>query len=87
MVIVVIKIYLYIELMVMIRYETSAKLDKCITEAAKHLIDTILELEVLKSSEEEYEIDYTSSAGSSIVTLNDPSYQRNKIDSSSRCCS
>lgn len=57
---------------VFFRFETSAKENKCITEATNYLVNSILELDVTDCSD----IDYTSS------TVSLQSYNK-----SSKCCS
>jgi hypothetical protein len=68
------------------RFETSAKEDTCITEAAKYLVNTIVQLETEDSSESGYEIDYTSSSSSSTITLNDQTTRQNNKSDTSKCC-
>lgn len=71
--------------MPVLRFETSAKENTCISECAKYLVDAIVQLEASESSDDSgYEIDYASSSNSTI-TLNDQSAQINKSDTS-KCC-
>lgn len=72
-------------IMPVLRFETSAKENTCISECAKYLVDAIVQLEASESSDDsDYEIDYASSSNSTI-TLNDQSAQINKSDTS-KCC-